>query len=243
MDETIVVIVRSVISFITLLLFTRILGKQQVGQLTAFEYVAGITIGSAASSMSIDLSIKPLPQWVGLATWVLLVYLSQVIAIKHRWFAKVLDDQPTIVIQDGRILEQNLNKLRYRYDELLSQLRDKNIFDITQVAYALLEANGKLSVLKKPQFENVTVNDLNIPPSSNGLIIEVIIDGRIINQNLKTKDKTEEWLMQQLQANGIQDVIEVSFAAILPNGQLYVDKFDDKLKQNDIDIGDFKGPY
>ncbi len=111
MDETIVSVIRSIIAFATLLIFTRVLGKQQVGQLTAFEYVAGITIGSAASSLSIDLSIKPFPQWVALATWVLLVWGLQKVSIKHRWIAKVMDDQPTIVVQNGKILEQNLKKI------------------------------------------------------------------------------------------------------------------------------------
>ncbi|OEF99212.1 hypothetical protein BHF71_09695 [Vulcanibacillus modesticaldus] len=241
MDESIVIIVRSFIAFTTLLLFTRILGKQQVGELSAFEYVAGITIGSAASSLSIDLSIKPLPQFMGLATWVFLVLVLQRLALKHRWFAKVTSDQPTIVIQHGKILEQNLNKLRYRYDELMSHLRDKNVFDITQVEYALLEPNGNLTVLKKSQYEPVTPNDLQMTTAPSGLMVEVILDGKIIEQNLKDKQKDYKWLMEQLQIQGIKDMKEVSFAAILPNGQLYVDKFKDSLKK--IDVGDFKGPF
>ncbi|MFV9511380.1 DUF421 domain-containing protein [Tepidibacillus sp. LV47] len=241
MDETLVTVVRSVIAFTTLLIFTRLLGKQQVGQLTAFEYIAGITIGSAASSLSIDLSIKPFPQWMALATWVLLVYGLQKLSLKQRWMAKVLDDQPTIVIQHGKILEQNMEKLRYRYDELMSQLRDKNIFDITQVEFALLEPNGNLSVLKKAEYEPVTPSDLKIVPKQNGLMIEVILDGKIIEQNLRTAEKDEEWLFNQLKAQGIKDLKEVNFAAILPNGQLYVDRFQDKIEK--IDIGDFKGPY
>ncbi|TCS82589.1 DUF421 domain-containing protein [Tepidibacillus fermentans] len=241
MDETIVSVVRSIIAFMTLLIFTRLLGKQQVGQLTAFEYVAGITIGSAASSLSIDLSIKPFPQWLALATWVILVWGLQKISLKQRWIAKVMGDQPTILIQHGKILEKNLEKLRYRYDELMSQLRDKDIFDITQVEFALLEPNGNLSVLKKAEYEPITSSDLQIVPKQNGLMIEVIMDGVIIDQNLKNANKTEEWLLQQLQAQGIKDLKEVNFAVILPNGQLYVDRFKDNLKE--IDIGDFHGPY
>ncbi len=241
MDETIVTIVRSLIAFATLLLFTRILGKQQVGQLTAFEYVAGITIGSMASSLSIDLSIKPLPQFAGLASWVILVFGLQHLSIKFRWFSKVINDQPTIVIQKGKILEQNLKKLRYRHEELLSQLREKDVFDISQVEFALVEPNGTLSILKKPQYETVTVQDLNLIPSQNGLMVEVILDGIIIEENLKNLRKSHHWLKQQLQANGIDNIKKISLAVILPSGQLYVDKFKDDLYE--IDIGDFKGPY
>lgn len=241
MDETIVTIVRSIIAFLTLLLFTRILGKQQVGQLSAFEYVAGITIGSIAASLSIDLTTKPLPQFMGLATWVILVFALQLIAIKHRWFSKVINDQPTIVIQNGKILEQNLKKIRYRYDDLMSHLRIKNIFDISQVEYALLEENGQLTVLKKAEYEPATLDDLKIKVTKTGLASEVIIDGRIIEQNLKDHDKTKEWLIHQLHKYGINDFEEISYAVILPNGKIYVDKFKDSVK--DIDIGDFKGPF
>ena len=241
MDEITVTLVRSFIAFTTLLLFTRILGKQQVGQLTAFEYIAGITIGSAASSLSIDLSTKPLPQFMGLTTWVVLVLVLQQIALKSRRFAKVTDDQPTIIVQQGKILEDNLNKIRLRYDDLMSLLRDKDVFDISQVQYALLEPNGNLSVLKRPEYDTPTLKDLNIPASVSGIFTEVILDGVIIEQNLKNKNKTLGWLYDQLKANGVSSIKEISYAAIMPNGQLYIDKFDDKI--NETDIGDFNGPF
>jgi len=241
MDESIVVIVRSVIAFSSLLLFTRILGKQQVGELSTFEYISGITIGSIAATLSVDIAIKPLPQFIGLATWVGLALVLQLMLLKFRWFGKVIYDQPTIVIQDGKILEKNLRKLRLRYESLLSELREKNVFDITQVEYCLLEPNGELTILKKAEYEPVTPKDLNIPTKKRSLTTEVIIDGIIIDENLKDRNKTHEWLEQKLQANGIINIKEVAFAAILPNDDLYVDKFKDSISE--IDIGDFKGPF
>jgi len=241
MDESLVTIVRSIIAFFTLLIFTRVLGKQQVGQLSAFEYVTGITIGSIASSLSIDLSIKPLPMFVGLLTWVVLVFGLQWTSMKIRWFSKVVNDQPTIVIQNGKILEHNLKKMRYRYDELMAHLRGKNIFDVSQVEFALLESDGKLSVLKKPQFDAVTPNDLHIVPPKNGLMTELIQDGKIIEQNLSDQQISREWVEQQLKMQGIEKIEEVNYAVLLPDGKLYVDKFQDQIKN--IHIGDFKGPY
>lgn len=241
MDETIVTIVRTFIAFASLLLFARILGKQQVGELSAFEYITGITIGSIASTLSIDLAIKPLPIFVSLAVWTLLVFLMQILAIKLRWFAKVVDDQPTIVIQNGKILEKNLNKTRLRYDDLFSLLRQKAIFDITQVSYALLEPNGNLSVLAKPEYTPVTPKDMQLPYSQNGLMTEVIVDGVVFAENLKNRNKTSEWLQQQLQAKGVSDVKEVSIASILPDESLYIDKFIDSIEETEI--GDFDGPF
>ncbi len=243
MDETIVVVVRSLIAFFTLLIFTRILGKQQVGQLTAFEYILGITVGSIAASLSIDLSIKPFPIWIGIGIWVLLAYILQIISIKNRLVAKIIDDQPTIVIQNGKILEENLKKTRYRYDELMSQLRDKDIFDITQVEFALIEANGKITVLKKAEYQPVTPKDMGITVSPLKLMIEIIQDGKWLEQNIIEQFLDKEKIKLQLQAQGVNEIKEINYAAILPNGQIYVDKFRDNLKDEEIDIGDYRGIY
>jgi len=243
MDETIVVVVRSLIAFFTLLIFTRILGKQQVGQLTAFEYILGITVGSIAASLSIDLSIKPFPIWISIGIWVLLAYVLQIISIKNRLVAKIIDDQPTIVIQNGKILEENLKKTRYRYDELMSQLRDKDIFDITQVEFALIEANGKITVLKKAEYQPVTPKDMGITVSPLKLMIEIIQDGKWLEQNIIEQFLDKEKIKLELQAQGVNEIKEINYAAILPNGQIYVDKFRDNLKDEKIDIGDYKGIY
>lgn len=242
MEESIVVIVRAIIAFFTLLIYTRLLGKQQMGNLSYFDYINGITIGSIAGTLATDLSAKIWVHWVGLTTFVLITGAFQYATLKNRFFSKVVDSEPTVVMQKGKILERNLLKMRVKKDELMMLLRQKDIFDLTQVEYAILEPDGNLSVLPKSEYQAVTPQNLNIPVSPAGLTTELIIDGIILKQNLKQRDKDIEWLDLQLKAHGIKDVKEVSFAAILPNEQLYVDKFEDHIAK-ESDMSDYKGPF
>jgi uncharacterized membrane protein YcaP (DUF421 family) len=242
MEEYLVVIVRAIIAFFTLLIFTRLLGKQQMGNLTYFDYINGITIGSMAGTLATDLSSKAWVHWVGLTTFVLITISFQFATLKNRFFSKVVDSEPTVVIQNGKMLEQNLAKMRIKKDELMMLLREKNIFDPTQVQYAILEPDGNLSVLPKAEYQPVTPKDLQISVKPVGITTELITDGIVLKQNLKQKGKDMDWLIMQLKTQGVKDPKEVSFAAILPDGQLYVDKFEDKITEQS-DMGDYKGPF
>ena len=142
-----------------MLIFSRVLGKQQISQLTFFDYILGITIGSAASSLTTDLTSKAWPHWIGLLVWTAAVLLFQVVTIKWRYMSKYIDGEPTIVIMDGKIMEEAMKKMRYRMDDLFIQLRHNNVFDVMQVKYAILETDGRISVLKKPEFQNPTLRD------------------------------------------------------------------------------------
>lgn len=242
MEETLVVVVRGVIAFFTLLIFARLLGKQQMANLTFFDYINGITIGSIAGTLATDLETKALAHWVGLATFVALTFLFQYLTLKSRYFAKVVDGQPVMVIANGKMLEKNLAISRIKKDDLLMMLRQKNIFDITQVAYAIYEPDGNLSVLPKAEYQPLTPKDLNLTVKPAGLMTELIVDGQLLEQNLRQRKKDKEWLQWQLMAHGVGDIKEVSFAAILPDGQLYVDKYSDRIG-NEYDIGDHPGLF
>ncbi|WP_182200973.1 DUF421 domain-containing protein [Paraliobacillus salinarum] len=242
LDEALVVIVRVVISFFSLLIFTRILGKQEVGQLTFFDYINGITIGSIAATLATDLSSKVWAHWVGLAGYAILTGVLQYVTVKNRYLGKVLDGEPTVVIENGKILEKNLKKMRIKMSELMMLLRDKGVFDITQVEYAIIEINGGLSVLQKANNLPVTPKDLHIPSTPSRLSTEVIQDGIVIEQNLKQRKKDIDWLNGQLKGRGITDVKEVAYALILPNEQLYIDKYEDHIG-DEADMGDYEGPY
>ncbi|WP_217586234.1 DUF421 domain-containing protein [Lentibacillus saliphilus] len=242
MNEALVVIVRVIIAFFSLLIFTRLLGKQEVGQLTFFDYINGITIGSIAGTLATDLSSKAWAHWIGLTGFAILTGLLQFITIKNRYLGKVLDGEPTVVIENGKILEDNLRKMRIKLGEFMMLLRDKDIFDITEVEYAIFEVNGRLSVLKKGEHLPVTRSDLQISSMPTGLATEVVQEGVVFKQNLSQRKKDMFWLKQQLQAQGIEDVQDVLYALILPNDRLYVDKYDDSIGDKS-DIGDYEGPF
>lgn len=242
MNEAIVVVVRGIIAFFTLLIFARILGKQQISQLTFFDYILGITIGSTASSLTTDLTSRAWSHWVGLLTWTVAVLLLQVITVKWRYASKYIDGEPAIVIMDGNIMEASMKKMRYRLDDLLEQLRQKDVFDITQVKYAILEKDGQLSVLKKPEYMNATMKDLKLPAGNNGISTEIIYNGLIIEQNLGQVKRDKKWLYDYLRKNNIKSPSDVFYMALNQDGTVYIDKYDDHI-QNAVVISDYKGPY
>ncbi|GAB6137008.1 YetF domain-containing protein [Halanaerobaculum tunisiense] len=240
MEETIVVITRGIISFFTLLIFTRILGKHQISQLTYFDYIAGITIGSIAGSLTTQLNTNAWPHWVGLATWTGLSLIVEYISIKWRQASKYLNGEPTIVIMNGKIMEEAMKKMRYRVTDLMSQLRTKGVFNLSQVEFAILETNGKLSVLKKSQHQTLTPKDMNLTTDYSGLSIELIHDGVIMEQNLKQVNLDRPWLQAQLRKLNITDISEVVLATLNTTGSLYVDTKKDQT-EIPIDISDYPG--
>lgn len=139
MPIVLVVVIRSIIAFIVLLFLVRLLGKQQVSQLTFFDYVVGITIGSIASTLSVQVNENTTATLVGMATWTALAYFLAVLGIHNVWVRKVSFGEPTVVVENGKILDKNLRKIRIPTDELLSELRTKGVFNIADVEFATFE--------------------------------------------------------------------------------------------------------
>jgi len=214
------VAVRSVIGFFSLLIFTRIIGKEQISQLTFFDYVLGITIGSIAASLTTDLSSRAWPHWIGLLSWAALGYLMELITLKWRYAAKYLEGEPTIVIMNGKIMEKSLKKMKYRVSDIMALLRNKGVFDLNQVDFAIIEPNGQISVLKKPEHMPLTPKDMQIKVMPNGISTELIYDGIIIEENLTQLNKDKAWLLKELNKQGIKDVSEVFLATLNPAGSL-----------------------
>lgn len=242
MSEGIVVFVRAIIAFLSLLVFTRILGKKQISQFTLFDYVLGITIGSMAASLTTDLSSRAWPHWVGLLAWVIAGLAVDLLTTKSRYAAKYIEGEPVVVVMHGKIMEDCMRKLRYNASNLQQQLRSKDVFDLSEVQFAVLEPDGQLSVLKKPQYQPLTPKTMNIRVPNTGIGIELIYDGLVIDQNLKQINRDREWLQSQLKKYGVKDPSEVFLATYEASGSLYVDKFKDKI-ENPLDMGDYKGPY
>ncbi len=242
MNEGLVVLVRSFIGFFSLLIFTRIIGKEQISQLTFFDYVLGITIGSIAASLTTDLSSRAWPHWVGLITWAALGYLMEIVTLKWRYVAKVLEGEPVIVIMNGKIMEKALKKAKYRISDILELMRNQGVFDPNEVDFAIIESNGQLSILKKAEHLPLTPKDMNIPVKNSGISTELIYDGILIEENLRQLNKDKAWLMSELKAHGINNVSEVFLVTLNPEGSIYIDKYDDHITKV-TDIGDYKGPF
>lgn len=213
---------RTIVAFISLYTICRILGKKLISQLTFFDFVAGITIGSVAANIMFQ-PVKITTGIIGMTTFGALSLLSGVIAIKSLKGRKVLDGEPTILIKNGKILEEGMKKNRLTMDQLLLNLRKKNVFYIDQVETALLETDGTLSVLKKPMYLNATQQDLQRVNSSRGLPEAFIVDGEILQDSLKSLGKDMEWVNHVLKVYHVENIKHVFYAQVDQQGNVYLD--------------------
>lgn len=224
-----IVFLQTLVSFVVLLFLTRLLGKQQVSQLTFYEYLNGITFGSIAANVATDDLANAPDHLIGLVSYGLLTLAVSRMALKNRKFRKMVAGEPVVVIQDGNILEDNLREMNMNLDELTMLLRAENIFDYKELELAIIEQSGALSVLKKPAYQGVTRKDLHIREKSKGLAVEVIIDGQIIYENLRAMDLDGRWLVEQLRQRKIANASQVCLATVNKQQKLQIDLFDDVI--------------
>lgn len=230
MNPFLEIFIRGLAAFIMVLVITRVVGKSQIGQLTISDFVNAIVIGSIAAVMVTDLRENIWYYVVGMIVFGLLTLGAEYLSMKYRPARKLIEGEPTILVHNGKILEDNMKKLLYHVDDLTMQLRDKNIFNIADVEFAVSEPNGKLSVLLKSQKRSLTPHDLQLPTSYEGVSSELVIDGVIIQQNLKQNSLTEEWLYRELEKQGVKSVKDVMYASLDAGGHLYVDKKEDTME-------------
>ena len=230
-------VVRAAFAFVVLLILVRITGKQHYSQLTFFDFVAGISIGGMGALMAAGLNINIWGVFAALLTFVILLILNGYISLESRPLRKLLRGEPVVVVHNGKILEGNMALMRHSIDDLTTQMREKGFFNITDVEYAILETDGQLSVLAKSQNRPVTPKDLNMSTTYEGISSELIVDGKIIEQNLAQNKLSEKWLEDQLKLQGIYSIGEVTYASLGTDGKLYIDKRQDTL-ENATDMSD-----
>ncbi|PKM88097.1 MAG: hypothetical protein CVU87_08255 [Firmicutes bacterium HGW-Firmicutes-12] len=223
MSIILVVVIRSIISFFSLLILTRIMGKQQVAELTFFDYVVGITIGSIASTLSVQVNQNTIATLAGMGVWTILPIMLAYLSLHNIWIRKVVEGEGTVLIENGNIIEKNLGKVRITIDDLLSQMRTQGVFDITDVEFAIIESNGRLSLQKKSQKRPVTPSDLNLSTMYEGLPTNLIEDGILLVDAIESLKLSKAWLYHQLDKVNIQDIKLISLAQLDTKGVLYVD--------------------
>lgn len=235
MDPYFHALIKTVVAFFGILVYARILGKQQMSQLTFYDYVTGITFGNIAATLAIDRSEKIVMYLWVLTIFTALNYIMGVVTEKSRPLRKLIEGEPVILVHNGKILEHNMAKAHYNMDNLMMQLREKDVFNIADVEFAIAETNGTLTVARKSQKRPVTAADLGVDTPYEGIPSELIVDGKIIYSNLMQNDIDEAWLINQLKAMGYNSPNEISYASIDANGKLYVDDRRENLdKMTDI---------
>ncbi|MET3211163.1 UNVERIFIED_CONTAM: uncharacterized membrane protein YcaP (DUF421 family) [Paenibacillus sp. PvR008] len=223
------IVFRSVLAFTIMMFIARILGKSTISQMTYHDFVAAITLGAITANISFNNTIDIWLLLTALLTFTVIAYLLMFFAMKNRKLRNWFSGKPTVLIQDGKILESNMRKLKITLDTLNQELRGKNIFNIQDVQYAVLELNGSISVLPKPDHMPVTRKDLHLDVRSKQTFpIELVMDGNIIEANLKENNITTEWLHSQVKKKGFS-IENINYAVISSDGNVYFDEYKDRI--------------
>jgi uncharacterized membrane protein YcaP (DUF421 family) len=217
-----------------LLIVTLFMGKRSIGEVPVFDFLIIIVLGAVAGADIADPDIPHLYTFLAISGIGGLQILVSKLKLKNRFLGRLITFEPTIVVQNGTFIIENLKKIRYSLDNVLQMLREKDIFDLKDVELALIEPNGRLTAFKKPHKSPVTVEDLGIKKISSNIAYPVIVEGKIESQVLSHLDLTERWLLQELEKKGL-NLIDIFFASVNANHELHVSlKGSDKKSKLEI---------
>ena len=221
--KMIVIILRTLILYATVVLSLRIMGKRQIGELQPSELVVAIMISDVATVPMESFDIPLLSGIIPVLTLLLAEVITSFISVKSKRARKFFMGEPSIIVYDGVILEDELLKQRFNLSDLLEELRLLGCFDISDVLVAVLETSGKLSVIPRDKARNVTVEDLKIEnPRHEGLPCTVILDGELNQEELKRSGKTQYEIINEIQKRGPKHVSDVFIASIDAEGELFM---------------------
>lgn len=216
------------LTFGVLLVLVRWLGSTQLSQLTFFNWVAGATLGNLAANMISSTSIQ---SFVGNCYTMVLfagvALLAGVIALKSRWFRRVANSEPVVLIHHGKILRDNLAKSRVNLDLLMMLLREKGYFCYSDISYGILEPSGHLSILPLQETQSVSKADLAYGPDlserGQGPYVELVLDGEIDRDKLASSGHDGAWLKTEIRKQGGTSVADVMYLAVNEQGEVIAD--------------------
>lgn len=205
------VLLTSLVSIAVLFLLCRLIGQRQISQMSLFDYVNGICIGSIAAELATDLENWHRPL-TAMMVYGLSAALINAATCKSLGLRKFFNGRPLVLFEDGKLYKANLYRAKLDINEFLTQCRVAGYFDLAQLKAAVLETNGQLSFLPLSAERPLTPADMQLHPQEESLQANLILDGRVLAQNLAASGRSEDWLRQQLHSQGIGRVEEVFLA-------------------------------
>ncbi|MBM7094307.1 MULTISPECIES: DUF421 domain-containing protein [Alteribacter] len=226
-------LIRAIIVYIYIFILLKILGQRSIGTFDPLDFIFGIIIGDIVGE-PLAAGDVPLPGPLAAAAFIAGIHLFlSWIALKLPRFRRVIEDEPLVLVKNGQIIHKELNRMKITVESLMMDLRLQNAIDLTEVDYAVLEPNGKISVIKKTMYDTASPADIGKAPESKGYPTVLISDGRVIDANLK-KVKSRSWLQEQLIKHGLKEPKECFLLTLDEAENVYVSKRLSKEEQNHI---------
>ena len=204
-NELLLVIFRTILVLVILFFLAKCMGKKQVSQMNMYDYIVGITIGSIAADISLDIDKSMISGLLSLIIYGLSGVLVTWLTLKNISARRILCGVPTILMEEGKIIEKNLRKEGIDINDLQEEARQNGYFDLSKVNYAILEISGNISFLPKSKESPITRSDMKIKQKDESLSANIIIDGTLLENNLKNMNKDQTWLEKELQNRGYEN--------------------------------------
>lgn len=225
---------RTILVLIILFFITKMMGKKQISELNFFDYVVGITIGSIAADISLDIEKNMIAGIAALFIYGFISYIISFISIKSIWARRFIIGVPTVLVEKGKIIESGLKKSKIDVNDLLMVARENGYFNLDEIDYALMEVNGNISFLPKEKEKPVTKKDMKIKCNNEGLTVNAIIDSKYMANNMKAINKDKEWLDHELKVNGYDNYDNILLATIDNNYKVTIYEKNVKPDKNTV---------
>jgi uncharacterized membrane protein YcaP (DUF421 family) len=211
--------------YFALFLTVKVLGKTQISQITPFDFISALVLGDLLSSAVFDERSGLLKILFAILIWGALIYFTEMVTQKSRFFRNIFEGKPSLIINKGNIDWNEMKKNRLDIDQLKQLLRSKEVFSLQEVEFAVLENNGLMSVLRKSELDFPTCKDLNLKGENKSIPLTIISDGEVLVENLNEAGLNEDWLKGQLQAKGVKNPKEILYAEWKSGENLYFQKY------------------
>jgi len=225
---------RTILVLVILFFITKMMGKKQISELNFFDYVVGITIGSIAADISLDIEKDMLAGIAALFIYGFISYIISFVSIKSILARRFFIGVPTVLVEKGKIIESGLKKSKIDVNDLLMEARENGYFNLDEIDYALMEVNGNISFLPKEKEKPVTKRDMKIKCSNEGLTVNAIIDSKYMVNNMKAINKDKEWLDHELKVNGYDNYDNILLATIDNNYKVTIYEKNVKPDKNTV---------
>ena len=234
MDNIFGVFYRTIFVLALLFLIAKMIGKKQISQLNLFDYIIGITIGSIAADISLDLEKNLISGILAIFLYGLASYIISIVTLRSISLRRIFNGVPTVLVEKGKIIQSGFDKSKIDINEFLSQARINGYFDLNEIDYAIMEINGSISFLPKEKEKPATKKDMKIKSDKSGLIANVIIDGNYMENNMKAINKDKKWLDHEMKIQGYENYDDILLATVDSNDKLTVYKKNVKPDKNTI---------
>lgn len=216
-----ITLTRTIFLFFIIMLFLRLMGKRQLGQLQPYEFVSLLIISELVSVSMQDIGLPIMNSLLPLCIIAILQILLSLLNMKSQRSRRFFCGVPTVIIKDGRIQERKLRSLRMNLNDLLEELRTNGYFDITDIDCAMMETNGSISILPKAEKRPLTPQDMGIKPGLEGPCYILVLDGQINHRNMDLAGVTQEELRNQVQREGVSSLKDIFLASCNQKGEIF----------------------